>query len=312
MSAVPRESMKNEQMPSSVKFESDGDVDVLQVTAVDAQCLARSRARDRIRARPAAQQLLVAPERPYNAIEAESGDAKRSRHRGASTSCRAAAPITRVYVSKPSDRRCASDRDRRLRAVASPDASRQSFPTEEQKLSLLAIFAGQFGSYATMVWQVPALSLTAQSFLLTIALTNGNSDGATYISAGLSIGIAFASFQLMHNQRAHQICHGELAYRLAQELELAAHMGGPIEVSDSRPEMLPSRIASAYTTARSRLPPQPKSPRDLPPSQLRDANSVWRDVDHSIYGTWKLLMGLFGVADVVIIFSTILGASWLK
>ncbi|HEV7942457.1 MAG TPA: hypothetical protein VGP17_06610 [Solirubrobacteraceae bacterium] len=182
--------------------------------------------------------------------------------------------------------------------MTSPDAPEQPFPTDEQKLSLLAIFAGQFGSYATMVWQVPALSLTAQSFLLTIALTHGNSDGAKYISAVLSIGIAFASFQLMHDQRAHQICHGELASRLAQELRLASHMGGPIEVSDSRPEMLPARIASADA--------------GLEPSQPRNADSVWKDVDHSIYGTWKFLMGLFGVADVVIIFSTALGASWLK
>jgi hypothetical protein len=34
------------------------------------------------RAMPAAQQLLVTPERPYNAIEAEPGDAKQSPHRG--------------------------------------------------------------------------------------------------------------------------------------------------------------------------------------------------------------------------------------
>lgn len=182
--------------------------------------------------------------------------------------------------------------------MASPETPEQPFPTDEQKLSLLTIFASQFGSYATMVWQVPALSLTAQSFLLTIALSQGNSDGAKYISAVLSIGIAFASFQLMHDQRAHQICHGELAYRLAKELRLAAHMSGPIELSDSRPEMLPAGIASAGAA--------------LAPSQRRDAVSVWRDVDHSIYGTWKFLMGLFGVADVVIIISTALGASWLK
>ena len=174
----------------------------------------------------------------------------------------------------------------------------QLFPTNEQKLSLLAIFAGQFGSYATMVWQVPALSLTAQSFLLTIALPHGNSDGAKYISAGLSIGIAAASFQLMHVQRAHQIGHGELASRLAQQLGLATHMGGPIKVSDSRPEMLPARFASAGAR--------------LAPSQPRDADSVWKAVDHSIYGTWKFLMLLFGAVDVVIILCTALGASWLK
>jgi hypothetical protein len=196
--------------------------------------------------------------------------------------------------------------------MASPDAPEQQFPSDEDKLSLLTVFAGQFSSYATMVWQVPALSLTAQSFLLTIALTHGNSDGAKYISAVLSIGIAYASFQLMHDQRAHQICHGDLAHRLAKELRLATLLGGPIEVSDSRPEMVPSQIASADAAVRSMLSLPAKERPGLAPSERRNANSVWLDVDHSIYGTWKFLMGLFGVADVVIIVSTALGASWLR
>jgi hypothetical protein len=197
--------------------------------------------------------------------------------------------------------------------MTSPDVPGQLFPTNEQKLSLLAISAGQFGSYATMVWQVPALSLTAQSFLLTIALTHGNSDGAKYISAGLSIGIAAASFQLMHVQRAHQICHGELASRLAQQLGLATHVGGPIKVSDSRPEMLPARFASAGARLAPLLPARIASAgARLAPSQPRDADSVWKAVDHSIYGTWKFLMLPFGAVDVVIILSTALGASWLK
>jgi hypothetical protein len=197
--------------------------------------------------------------------------------------------------------------------VTSPDASGHPFPTNEQKLSLLAIFVGQFGSYATMVWQVPALSLTAQSFLLTIALTHGNSDGAKYISAGLSIVIAFASFQLMHVQRAHQICHGELASRLAQQLGLAIHIGGPIKVPDSRPETLPAWIASAGARLAPLLPAWIASAgARLAPSQPRDADSVWKAVDHSIYGTWKFLMLLFGAADVVIILGTVLRVSWLK
>src|SRR5271155_374235 len=54
------------------QIRSDGDIDVLQVPAVDAQCQARSPARDRSRAMLAAQQLLVTPERPCNAFEADS------------------------------------------------------------------------------------------------------------------------------------------------------------------------------------------------------------------------------------------------
>ena len=33
-------------------------------------------------------------------------------------------------------------------------------------VSLLGVYAGQAGSYTTLLWQVPALSFTGQSFLL--------------------------------------------------------------------------------------------------------------------------------------------------
>ena len=44
--------------------------------------------------------------------------------------------------------------------------------------ALLAVYAGQFGSYTTLLWQVPALSLTAQAFLFTIALAKDANPGA--------------------------------------------------------------------------------------------------------------------------------------
>jgi hypothetical protein len=58
MSAVPRKPKRTTNAKIS-QTRSDGDVDVLQVPAVDAHYRPRPRARDRIRAMPAAQQLLV-------------------------------------------------------------------------------------------------------------------------------------------------------------------------------------------------------------------------------------------------------------
>lgn len=69
-------------------------------------------------------------------------------------------------------------------------------------VTLLSVYAGRFGSYTTLLWQVPALGLTAQAFLMTIVLGTGSatSRGAQLIASALSIIVAYASIQLMHNQ----------------------------------------------------------------------------------------------------------------
>jgi hypothetical protein len=91
-------------------------------------------------------------------------------------------------------------------------------------VSLLTLYASQFGSYTTLLWQVPALSLTAQLFLMTIALGSG-SKAARLITSALSMIIAWASTRLMHDQRGHAINHGELARRISKQLHLARHLG---------------------------------------------------------------------------------------
>jgi hypothetical protein len=48
-----------------------------------------------------------------------------------------------------------------------------------------------------MTWQTPALALTAQSFLLTIALDSTATTGARALAAGLGILVAVMSLQLM-------------------------------------------------------------------------------------------------------------------
>jgi hypothetical protein len=65
------------------------------------------------------------------------------------------------------------------------------------KVALLNVYTSQFGSYTTLLWQVPALGLTAQAFLMTIVLGTGSppiSHGVRYIASALSIIIAYASF----------------------------------------------------------------------------------------------------------------------
>jgi hypothetical protein len=145
---------------------------------------------------------------------------------------------------------------------------------EDSLVSLLGVYAGQFGSYTTLLWQVPALGLTAQSFLLTIALQAGNGRLARILVCALSAVIAVASSALMHNQRGRAINHGELLRRLSEQLALTDLLGGSLEINDAVPKK---------TTAQ----------------------NIWA-VDRVIYHGWKWCMYLFIIADGFII----AGALW--
>jgi hypothetical protein len=169
--------------------------------------------------------------------------------------------------------------------VHSADSALQPF-TRDQVVALLGIYAGQISSYTTLLWQVPALSLTAQSFLLTIALSSGNGTAARITAAALSVVISGASYALMHDQRGHAINHGELAMRLSAKLELSRLITTGLQVEDGVPK-------------------------------VTDADTVWtwhheqagRPVSLRaglMYAVWKGCMFLFLLVDVGIIFSVVL------
>jgi len=143
--------------------------------------------------------------------------------------------------------------------------------------SLLGVYSAQYASYTSLLWQVPALSLTAQAFLLTIALTSSNDNRAKVLASSLSIVIAFASTRLMHDQRGHAINHGELAFRVSRELRLAQQLGD-LNVEDAKP----SRT---------------------------NAETVWIGWDHGIYAVWKGALYLFFLADMIVLIFVIVKAA---
>jgi hypothetical protein len=164
-----------------------------------------------------------------------------------------------------------------------PDSKQDELPDSKQDelpdslVSLLSVYAGQFGSYTTLLWQVPALGLTAQAFLLTIALMKDSSSGDRVVACVLSMIIAIASVRLMHNQRGRAINHAELLRRLSEKLELSKFLGGGLELGDATPSKT-------------------------------DAQNIWA-VDHLIYHGWSLCMYLFMLADLLIILAVILRPS---
>jgi hypothetical protein len=104
--------------------------------------------------------------------------------------------------------------------------------TPDQLISLLGVYSAQYAQFTYLLWQVPALSLTAQAFLLTIALSHGNGVSARITAAALSAVISAASYALMQTQRGHAIYFGELARRVSSHLELGPYLGGVLSVAD--------------------------------------------------------------------------------
>lgn len=59
------------------------------------------------------------------------------------------------------------------------------------------------GHRDALLWQSPALAMTAQAFLLTIALGHESSSAARFVAALLGLCVTFLSIQLMLKHRLH-------------------------------------------------------------------------------------------------------------
>jgi hypothetical protein len=59
-------------------------------------------------------------------------------------------------------------------------------------------------AFDTMMWQVPALGLAAQAFLLTIAYGSSTSNTARFVSGALSVVVALVAIQTMIKHRANE------------------------------------------------------------------------------------------------------------
>ncbi|HEX5526707.1 MAG TPA: hypothetical protein VFX44_05855 [Solirubrobacterales bacterium] len=94
----------------------------------------------------------------------------------------------------------AREREGRIRSAA------------ERKLSLPAkhfdavytVVAHRRTAFDTLMWQVPALGLAAQAFLLTIAYGSKSSVIARCIAGGLSVVVALVAIQTMLKHRANE------------------------------------------------------------------------------------------------------------
>jgi ADP-ribose pyrophosphatase YjhB (NUDIX family) len=63
----------------------------------------------------------------------------------------------------------------------------------------------KIGGAQSLMWQTPGLALTAQAFLMTLALAPGSSNLARAFASGLNIMMAALCFQLMQKHRAMEL-----------------------------------------------------------------------------------------------------------
>jgi len=140
-----------------------------------------------------------------------------------------------------------------------------------------------------MMWQTPALGMTAQAFLLTLALAPGSSRWARLLASMLSLALSFMVTQLMAKHRRHEMLDSLLLERLEDRFGLA-------ELIEVAPHAGPSaRHSDDLETTRKRLA------RSTP-----GWHRFWR---MSSYEIWMAGMGLFAVVALAVIVLSAVGAA---
>jgi hypothetical protein len=95
----------------------------------------------------------------------------------------------------------------------------------ELLLSVYPTIAARRMNYDTLLWQMPALSLTAQAFLLTIALDPGRPDWARALSSSLALVTSIAALLTMHRFRAGERGDSDRLQAIEERLRLDKLLG---------------------------------------------------------------------------------------
>lgn len=159
------------------------------------------------------------------------------------------------------------------------DASEPDDGRRSDLLAAWAVLEQRRSAYDSMVWQTPALGLTAQAFLLTLALGPGTSAVGRCLASLLSIVLSIMVIQLMAKHRRGEVTEALHLERLEAELGLEQLLG----IAPHAP--LDARIAALNRAL-------PRVPRTAWPSAFWGQSSVrlW------ILGQWVIA----GVAALVV------------
>lgn len=107
----------------------------------------------------------------------------------------------------------------------SDDPSRGKRASEELGIAVWQTMAARRSGFDAMMWQTPALGMTAQAFLLTLALGPGTARWARLISAVLSLVLSLMVMQLMAKHRQNEVCESRRLEQLEAKLRFKENFG---------------------------------------------------------------------------------------
>jgi hypothetical protein len=113
-------------------------------------------------------------------------------------------------------------------------------PDRETLLHLHGVLSDRRQNYDGLMWQVPALGLSAQAFLLTIALGSGSGTLARAGSSALAAMVALMSMQLMAKHRLHELADSMTLEKIERELSIFFLNAPPHAAVGTRLEQLPA------------------------------------------------------------------------
>jgi hypothetical protein len=95
----------------------------------------------------------------------------------------------------------------------------------DQWSSIYAVIAQRRTAFDTLMWQVPALGLAAQAFLLTIAFGSSSSEVARFFAGGLAAVVALVAIQTMLKHRANEKTDSLILEKMEAAVGISVGMG---------------------------------------------------------------------------------------
>lgn len=157
--------------------------------------------------------------------------------------------------------------------------------TKSDLLIVWQVLSDRRAAYDAMMWQTPALGMTAQAFLLTLSLGSGSSSAARIASAALSALISLMVVQLLAKHRRNEFLDSLCLETLESDLRFDRDVGfRPHSKNRYSPEQIQLARDSAWTVL-------------CGPDSFWDMSSfkVW------CYGQYLFMVAALGIILVVLI-----------
>jgi hypothetical protein len=124
-----------------------------------------------------------------------------------------------------------------LTEIANVSDLEQAQIPDELTGTVYTAVANRRTAFDTLMWQVPALGLTAQAFLLTLAYGASSSEAARLVASVLALAVAVAAIQTMRKHQANELTDA----RMLESIECTVG----ITVAGAHPHAKPEARAKA-------------------------------------------------------------------